>query len=86
MKKTQIQNKFKKHFNNHSNFMTPRVIDYKQKGNYLIEIAQGKDFNNVTIYGLTIIKEYSNGEMETMHNLNNCFYDMEELKNAISML
>ena len=37
------------------NFITPNLVGYFNNDTYVAELSQGTDFNNKTVYGVTVI-------------------------------
>ena len=45
----------------HPNFMTPHVVKAERKGNYIIEVSEGEDFEHKGFYGVSLIEEKEDG-------------------------
>jgi len=59
MEDKELIQKFKVKFD--KNFMTPDVIGYQVKKNRVVEISEGRGFENEKIYGITV-RDYKNRE------------------------
>ena len=46
---------FYRKYKGQRNIMTPKLIRYGHRGNYVYEVSQGTGMKNETIYGLTVI-------------------------------
>lgn len=75
-----VKTTYRKWQKEHPNFMTPELVKYERKGNYIIELSEGEDFNHKPFYGVSIIKDKGNGEFETDHDsgLNQSFHSRAE--------
>lgn len=57
------------------NFMSPKLLDYIDRGKYLVEISGGKGFDDKPIFGVTVISS----DAKTKHSeLNQMFYNYNE--------
>jgi len=53
----EIKDIFKDVFNGENNFITPNVVEYKQKQNTIIEISKGDGvFGDYIIFGATVLQ------------------------------
>jgi len=65
----------------HPNFMTPHIVKLTSKGNTIVEISRGTDFNDKPIYGVTKVK-YDNGKYIIQSHVNKCFQGTDSRTNA----
>ena len=82
MQHHEIKATFERVFNGQPNFMTPDVIGYGQRKDFIFEVSEGKGFDSKRIYGLTVLDlegtkyhEYS-GMYNTKAGVNNAVADL----------
>jgi len=61
---------FKIAYNGNPNIMTPDVIKYGSRGNFVYELSVGEGFDRDNVYGVTVLDRI-NGEKR--HDLSKCF-------------
>jgi hypothetical protein len=72
----------------HPNFITPHLIKTKRKDDEVIELSEGDDFENKSMYGVSVIKITPEGfkpESATYHDTgrSKSFIGADARKNAI---
>ena len=82
MRHDQIVKTFKKVFKGQNNFMTPDVLEYGQRGEYIFEVSKGKGIGGETIYGLTVLGISG----EHYHELSGCYHSIKDINEAIAKL
>lgn len=81
MTNDQIKSIFDKVYNGKTNFMTPEVISYHNKGNLLLEVSKGRGIYGEAIYGATFLR-ITDTKYEKC-NFNEC---VKSEKEAINLL
>ena len=76
MTKEQIKRIFDKVYNGQVNFMTPEIVDYRKRGNLLLEFSKGK-FIDMYVYGATFL-EISKDGYKKRDDLNKCVNNLDE--------
>lgn len=56
MDRSEISAIFRRVYGSNQNFMTPKVMDYGQRGRFVWELSSGRGMSNQPIYGVTIIE------------------------------
>jgi hypothetical protein len=69
-------------YNGGKNFMTPNILETRNKGKYIYELSSGRGFENDTIYGVTILERTSDGKV-TKTEKNKSFNSIDEARNYI---
>ena len=64
------------------NFMTPKVMEYGQRGRFVYELSRG-DFMGRDLFGVTVVDSITWKEAE---GLAHCFRDIEKAKGYIDSL
>jgi len=82
MQHHEIVATFERVFKGQPNFMTPEVIGYGQRGDFIFECSEGRGIEQERIFGLTILDlegtnypEYS-GMYNTRAGVNNAVADL----------
>jgi hypothetical protein len=55
MQTNDIKQIFDRKFKGQKNFMTPNIVRYGKKGQYLYELSKGSGIDGGTIYGVTFL-------------------------------
>ena len=64
------------------NFMTPNIIEYRDTSRFLVELSQGRGFDQEPIFGVTIAT--LGGERD--YDRSKMFYDLDKAKAYIDTL
>ena len=73
-----------KHFLS-KNFMTPDILEYGQKGNYIYEISTGEFMDNL-IFGVTVLTKNKYRSYSDNYEINKACYTIEEAREYIASL
>jgi len=73
-------------YNNQKNFMTPNIIETRQKGKYFYELSSGRGIENDTIYGVTVLKINSDNTVSKTDDKNKSFNSIDDARNYIRSL
>lgn len=68
MTNAQIAAKFRRAYKGQNNFMTPKVLEYGEAGDFLYEISEGRGIVSDMLYGVTVLT--AQGEKSS---LSTCF-------------
>lgn len=82
MKTREIAKIFKKKFKS-PNFMTPNILGYVDRGNYLVELSTGRGMTG-QIYGVTVLKLGFGGPKNS--DLSKMFHSLREANNYIESI
>ena len=74
-------NKYSTYFKG-SNFMTPEFIEFRETGQYAIELSSG-NFMNRSLYGVTVKEK--NGH-DTVDTLSVCFPVLQDAQKLIALI
>ena len=82
----EIARVFTKFFNGQTNIMTPDVLRYGSKRQYVYEVSQGRGIFGEIIFGLTVLKLTKHAGIQHRHALSNCFRSLNDVHEAITNL
>lgn len=79
-KQSDLEHKFRKVLP-HKNFMTPTVMSFRQKGDYIIELSKGEGINGRDLFGVTVVNMHTK---EHEHEMSTCFQSYEACNEYIN--
>lgn len=82
MKVSDIRDRFRRTFNNQPNFMSPNVIRYGSRGDWLYELSWGEGIGGGKMFGVTVIHK----RMGRDHDQSQCFSTKSEAETHIAKL
>ena len=86
IKQYEIPAVFNRFFKGHQNIMTPNVIKYGNKRQFVYEISSGIGMFGDMIYGLTVLEFTKHAGIQHRHNLSDMHRSLESAKNAVTEL
>ena len=80
-----IRDQFIKVFNNKINSFSPNVIEYGNKGSLMFELSKGREFMDITLYGVTVLILLGDRPLKT-YDKSQAFATLEEARKYIETL